>query len=46
MSIETIPLAIKKMNQREISKEKVIETLKEPDNIVEGHTGKKIAQRV
>lgn len=46
MSIDIIPLATKKMNQREISKEMVIETLKEPDNIVEGHTGRKIAQRL
>ncbi len=46
MSIEIIPLAKMKMERRGIEKEMIIETLKEPDNIIEGHSGRKIAQRL
>ncbi len=34
------------MEKRGIKKEMVIETLKEPDLLSEGHTGRKIAQRL
>lgn len=38
-----IPLAKMKMEKRGIKKEMVIETLEDPDNILDGHTGRKIA---
>jgi len=44
MSIEIIPLAKMKMERRGIEKEMVIETLEGPDNILEGHSGRKIAK--
>ncbi|MFO7793270.1 MAG: hypothetical protein R6W73_09900 [Candidatus Saliniplasma sp.] len=43
MTIEMIPLAKMKMEKRGIKKEMVIETLEDPDNILDGHTGRKIA---
>lgn len=46
MSIELIPLAKIKMQKRGIKKDMVIETLEEPDAISEGHSGRKIAQRL
>lgn len=46
MTIEMIPLAKMKMEKRGIKKEMVIETIEDPDNILDGHTGRKIAQRL
>ena len=42
MSIDIIPLARIKMEKRGIKKEMIIETLKEPDLLSDGHTGRKI----
>ena len=42
---EIIPLALKKIEQRKISKEWVEETLNSPDQIVEGYAGRKIRQK-
>lgn len=37
--------ALSRMNQYEISKEIVDKTLKEPDNLLDGHSDRLIAQR-
>ena len=43
--IEIIPLAKKKLDRREIGEEWVIETLRDPGQIVEGHGGRNVAQK-
>mgnify|MGYP001572141322 CR=1 FL=1 len=44
-SIEIIPLALKKIEQRKISREWIEETLNSPEQIAEGYQGRKIRQR-
>ena len=41
-SIEIIPLALKKIEQRKISREWIEETLNSPEQIVEGYKGRTI----
>ena len=43
--IEIIPLARKKMGQRQIPEEWVIETVTSPDQIVDGYGGRTVAHR-
>ena len=43
--IEIIPLAKKKLDRREIGEEWVIETLRDPGQIVEGYGGRNVAQK-
>jgi hypothetical protein len=43
--IEIIPLARKKMDQRQIPEEWVIETMTSPDQIVDGYGGRTVAHR-
>ncbi|WP_324735203.1 DUF4258 domain-containing protein [Thermococcus sp. SY098] len=44
--ITFIPHALERMNEREISKELVIEALLNPDKVGEGYFGRKVAQKV
>jgi len=46
MKIKIIDLAKKKIKQRDIPIEWIKETLKNPEDIIEGHSGRKIAQRI
>jgi hypothetical protein len=43
--IEIIPPARKKMGQRQIPEEWVVETVTSPDQIVDGHGGRTVAHR-
>lgn len=43
--IEIIPLALKKIEQRKIPTEWIEETLKSPEQIVDGYMGRKVRQR-
>jgi len=43
--IEIIPLALKKIKQREISIEWIEETLKSPEQIVDGYGNRKVRQK-
>lgn len=44
-SIEIIPLALKKIQQRKISQQWIEETLNSPGQIVDGYQGRKVRQR-
>lgn len=46
MKIKIIGIAKKKIKQRDIPIEWIKETLKNPEDIVEGHFGRKVAQRM
>ncbi len=46
MEIEIIPLALLKIEKRGINRKMIIDTMREPDNIISGHTNRKIAQRI
>ena len=43
--IEIIPLALKKIERRQVPKEWIEETLRAPEQIVEGYRGRKVRQR-
>jgi len=43
---EIIPLAMKKIAQRNISIEWIAQTLNLPDQIVEGYEGRRVAQKI
>lgn len=43
--IEIIPLALKKIEQREVPREWIEETLYSPEQVVEGYMGRKVRQR-
>ncbi|MBC8521696.1 MAG: DUF4258 domain-containing protein [Methanomicrobia archaeon] len=46
MSVKIIPLALKKIKRRGIPSEWVEETISNPDQIVEGYRGRRVAQKV
>lgn len=46
MNIEIIPIALEKMSRRGIKRDMVIQTLEGPDDIVPGHSGRKVAQKL
>ena len=43
--IEIIPLALKKIERREVPSEWIEDTLRAPEQIVEGYRGRKIRQK-
>jgi len=46
MKIVFIPHAIDRMKKRGITKEMVLETIKNPEKVVEGYKNRKVAQRM
>ena len=46
MEIEIIPLALKKMQRRNITAEMVREVIKDPGQIVDGYMGRKVKQKI
>ena len=46
MEFEIIPLALKKINQRNIPVEWVKQALNLPEQVLEGYEGRQVAQRV
>jgi len=44
-SIEIIPLALKKIERRQVPREWIEETLRAPEQIVEGYRGRKVRQK-
>lgn len=46
MKIKIIPLAAKKIRLRRIPKEMLYETIKQPDQTVEGYGGRTVKQKI
>lgn len=46
MAIKIIPLATKKIKLRKISNDMLTETIKHPDQIVEGYGGRTVYQKI
>lgn len=45
-AVEIIPLALKKIELRGVDQALVIETVNEPDQIVDGYGGRKVRQKI
>jgi len=46
MEIKIIPLAVKKIKRRKISKDMLYETIKQPDQTVDGYGGRVVKQKI
>ena len=46
MKVTFIPHALDRMKKRGITEKMVLETLKDPEKVVEGYGGRKIAQKM